>query len=171
MIAGLDTLLLPVNHSRLVNSYIQPMITLTFASGTLPLQNGPKMLNILSIGLGTGILNSFLHDNFSNLNITVVEIDPKIYELSKKYFGLTEDSRQRIILADALKYLQQLSSQSKYDVIYIDPCYNKQMHGLVCPIEAFTQKRNLQLAKQALPKTGLSFSFFHDLLNSCQHFL
>lgn len=48
-----------------------------------------------------------------------------------------------------------IEEKSKYDVIYIDACYNHEVKKVTCPIEPFTHERNLKLVKQALTKNGL----------------
>ncbi|VDK83358.1 unnamed protein product [Onchocerca ochengi] len=159
----LDTSLLSLNHSKVLVPYIQAMIAAPFALEIMELEKNGKVWNVLEIGLGTGILNSFLYNAFSNINITAIELEQKMYEIAKKYFGLIEDKHQRIIVGDGLKYLQKIanSSQSKFDVIFIDACYDTVMDEVICPVEAFTLKQNLKIIKEALTKNG---SFFAEFL-------
>ncbi|CAG9529562.1 unnamed protein product [Cercopithifilaria johnstoni] len=151
----LDTLLLPLNHSKILVPYIQAMAAAPFALGTLQLEKNSKVWNILEIGLGTGILNSFLHDMFSNMNITVIELEKGMYEIAKKYFGLIEDDYQRIIIEDGLKYLEKTASQLKFDVIFIDACYDRIVSEVICPVEAFALEENLEIIKEALTENGI----------------
>jgi spermidine synthase len=50
--------------------------------------------------------------------IDVVEIDPEVTRLAKKYFNLKEDSRLRIFHKDGRSFLNK--TESKYDIIYND---------------------------------------------------
>ncbi|CAG9529563.1 unnamed protein product [Cercopithifilaria johnstoni] len=131
------------------------MAAAPFALGTLQLEKNSKVWNILEIGLGTGILNSFLHDMFSNMNITVIELEKGMYEIAKKYFGLIEDDYQRIIIEDGLKYLEKTASQLKFDVIFIDACYDRIVSEVICPVEAFALEENLEIIKEALTENGI----------------
>ncbi|EFO15867.2 hypothetical protein LOAG_12643 [Loa loa] len=152
----LDTTLLPLNHSKILVPYIQAMAAAPFALNALQLENNGKVWNILEIGLGTGILNSFLHNVFTNINITAIELEQGMYEIAKKYFGLIEDNYQRVIIEDGLRYLQKTSSsQSKFNVIFIDACYDRIVDEVMCPVEAFMLKQNLHIVKKALTKNGI----------------
>ncbi|VDK69587.1 unnamed protein product [Litomosoides sigmodontis] len=153
--AELDTSLLMLNHSKILIPYTQAMAAAPFALEAVQLEKNDKVWNILDIGLGTGILNSFLHDVFNNMNITVVELEQGIYEIAKRYFGLIEDNSQRVIIEDGMRYLQKAASQLKFDVIFIDACYDRIVNELMCPVEAFALKENLEIIKQALTKTGV----------------
>lgn len=64
----LDTSLLPLNHSKILIPYIQAMAAAPFALEAVQLEKNDKVWNILDIGLGTGILNSFLHNVFSKVS-------------------------------------------------------------------------------------------------------
>ncbi len=55
---------------------------------------------------------------YTDATLDVIEIDPKLTELAKKYFGLKSDPRLRIFHEDARTYLNRTSE--KYDVIYGD---------------------------------------------------
>uniref|UniRef100_A0A0R3RSQ1 Methyltransferase domain-containing protein n=1 Tax=Elaeophora elaphi TaxID=1147741 RepID=A0A0R3RSQ1_9BILA len=150
----LDTSLLPLNHSKILIPYIQAMAAAPFALEAVQMEKNGKAWNILEIGLGTGILNSFLHDVFSSMNITTIELEEGMYEIAKKYFGLVEDNYNKIIVGDGLLYLQKTAGQSKFDVIFIDACYNTVVE-VMCPVEAFLMKENLKIIKEALTKNGI----------------
>lgn len=55
---------------------------------------------------------------YPQASIDVVEIDPALTELAKKYFSLKEDPRLAIYHADARAYLN--TTEKKYDVIFGD---------------------------------------------------
>ena len=55
---------------------------------------------------------------YPEATIDVIEIDPKVTELAKKYFRLKEDSRLTIYHEDGRVYLNK--TQKKYDVIFGD---------------------------------------------------
>ncbi|VDN91423.1 unnamed protein product [Brugia pahangi] len=150
-----DTTLLPLNHSKILIPYIQAMVAAPFALEAIQMEKNGKIWNILEIGLGTGILNGFLHNIFSSMNITAIELERGMYEIAKKYFGLIEDNYQRVIIEDGIQYLQRISSEPKYDVIFIDACYDKIIADVICPVETFMLKQNLKIVKKALTKNGI----------------
>ncbi|VDK77779.1 unnamed protein product [Anisakis simplex] len=56
------------------------------------------------------------------MNITVVELEPTMVEIARKYFGLKEDETQRVVVMDGLEYLQDSSrkgSSSEYEYLFV----------------------------------------------------
>ena len=74
--------------------------------------------NLLILGAGGGTsIKQFLF--FSpEAQIDAVEIDPKVIEAARKYFGLADNPRLKIHFDDARPFLNR--TQKKYDVIEID---------------------------------------------------
>lgn len=68
-------------------------------------------------GAGYSFPKDFLV-KYLDTSIDVIEIDPKVTELAKKYFRLKDNSRLNIYHEDARVYLNQ--TQKKYDVIFGD---------------------------------------------------
>lgn len=68
-------------------------------------------------GAGYSFPKNFLY-TYDNASMDVVEIDPKVTELAKKYFRLQENPRLSIYHEDARVFLNR--SGSKYDVIFGD---------------------------------------------------
>ena len=56
--------------------------------------------------------------NFPKSTIDVVEIDPGMTDVARKYFGLKDDPRMRIFHDDGRIFLN--NNKNKYDVIFID---------------------------------------------------
>ncbi|KAJ3799211.1 spermidine synthase [Lentinula aff. detonsa] len=75
--------------------------------GTFVLQEAARLVNsthkapenALIIGLGTGIAATALHRH--NLNISIVEIDPAVYDAARKFFGLPNLDPGNVFLEDA----------------------------------------------------------------------
>ena len=68
-------------------------------------------------GAGYTAPRSFLASH-PEAKVDVVEIDPKMTELARKYFSLKDDPRLKIFHEDARTYLAR--SDKKYDVIFMD---------------------------------------------------
>jgi spermidine synthase len=80
----------------------------------------PKPRRLLMVGLGGAAVTNFLSEQFPNLHIDVVEIDPKVIEVSKKYFYLRESNRYRIFEEDGRVFIQNRKGQEPYDWIILD---------------------------------------------------
>ena len=74
---------------------------------------------ILVIGLGAGILPKIFHYLSPNTMIDVVEIDPIVSELARKYFYFEENEHIRVFIEDGRNFLERQRS-NQYDLIVID---------------------------------------------------
>jgi spermidine synthase len=77
-----------------------------------------KPLDILVLGMGTGTFAKECKYFFPNSNITGVEIDEKIVDLSKKYFQLT-DEEATVYVNDGRTFLSSPQA-GMYDIILCD---------------------------------------------------
>jgi spermidine synthase len=80
----------------------------------------PKPRRLLMVGLGGAAVTNFLSEQFPDLHIDVVEIDPKVIEVSKKYFYLRESNRYRVFEEDGRVFIQKRKGQESYDWIILD---------------------------------------------------
>jgi spermidine synthase len=71
-------------------------------------------------GLGGGRLPFVLRHYCPDLKIECTEIDPLIVEVAKTYFGIREDEKLHISIADGRVYLENLPPEVKYEVIMVD---------------------------------------------------
>jgi len=78
----------------------------------------PDIKDILFIG-GGGLSapKKFLKD-YKDVNIDVVELDPKVVEVAKEYFEVEENKRLNIFIGDGRQFL--LKTNKKYDLIVLD---------------------------------------------------
>ncbi|VDM46941.1 unnamed protein product [Toxocara canis] len=151
---NVDSRNLSVDFSVVVHPYARVMIVSALASGVL--RDPTKNYNVLSVGLGTGVVNGFLHDKFDNVNITVVELKKQMFEMARNYYGLILDGRQRVIVEDGLQFLREhlRSGGAPFDLIFVDACHNERRDHLICPVEAFLEKDNVKLLHNALIGNG-----------------
>lgn len=109
-----------LDQDMLTGNYIDYLATLPF------LLSKKDNLDILIIGAGGGSLakqyRSFLPDQFTNVNIDLVDIDPKIFQVAFDYFDLLPTDAQ-IFVVDGREFLRQ--SQKKYDLVVIDVYQNE----------------------------------------------
>ncbi|MFA5021606.1 MAG: fused MFS/spermidine synthase [Patescibacteria group bacterium] len=78
----------------------------------------PNIKKALTLGGGAYLGPMDFLRRYPNAEMTVVEIDPKVTQVAKDYFGLKDDARLKIIHEDGRIFLNQ--NQEKYDVIYGD---------------------------------------------------
>jgi spermidine synthase len=77
----------------------------------------PDIKKALFIGLGGGAMPMDMHGR-TDANITVVDIDPAMVDVAKKYFNFTEDEKMRTEIGDGRIFLN--NSNEKYDYIVVD---------------------------------------------------
>ena len=82
----------------------------------LALVEEPK--RVLIVGLGGGTIPSFLHKHYPKTAIDVVDIDPDVVEVAKKFFGFREDATMRAHVADGRRFIEQC--RDRYDLIFLD---------------------------------------------------
>jgi len=108
----------------------------------------PKQINsILEIGSGGGRVAWYLHRFLPDAQITTVELDPVVVELSHKYFGIREEPNFHEITRDGRIFLAD--SKAKYDVIMIDA-----YRGPFVPFHMLT-KEFYQIVAQHLTEGGV----------------
>ena len=78
----------------------------------------PKPQSILHIGLGGGSLVRWLFQEFPNTRQTIIEINSDVIEVAYKFFRLPEDDLLRVINANAIEFVPEISE--KFDLIFLD---------------------------------------------------
>jgi spermidine synthase len=87
--------------------------------GSLYLQPRPR--SILIIGLGGGTLPRVLVKALPDAAIDVVEIDPAVVSVAKRYFGFVTGERVRVIEMDGRVYVKRaIRERRQYDLIMLD---------------------------------------------------
>ncbi len=83
-----------------------------------PLMWNPNPSRILMIGLGGGVLPRFLSGVYPGIQIDVVEVDGRVTELARRYFGFKTGSGIRVFESDGRAFVKQ--SRQKYDLVLLD---------------------------------------------------
>jgi len=73
---------------------------------------------VLIVGLGGGTLPSFLHKHYPQTVIDVVDIDPDVADVARRFFGVREDATLHIHVADGRRFIE--TAQKPYDIIFLD---------------------------------------------------
>ncbi len=77
---------------------------------------GPR--RVLMVGLGGGAFSTLVHRALPEAVVDVVEIDPVVVAAARAHFGLRDDSRYRVHVADAADWVAR--DQGKYDFVLLD---------------------------------------------------
>jgi spermidine synthase len=83
-----------------------------------PLVWNPAPSRILMIGLGGGVLPRFLSEVYPDLVMDVVEVDPRVTELARRFFNFKESLRLRMFEDDGRAFVKQQGH--KYDLVFLD---------------------------------------------------
>lgn len=103
----------------------------------LPMLLDPTIRKVLCIGLGGGTGPKSFLDTYGNINVQVVEIDPKVVAVAKEYFSLPSDPRLKITVADGRTFLQR--TRGKYGAIIMD-AYASGPNGAYLPYHLATKE-------------------------------
>lgn len=106
---------------------------------------------VLMVGLGGGSTPSAYQHYYTNAMVDVVEIDPVVVEVAKKYFHIEETNNLQIHINDGRVFLRQ--STNIYDVILMD-AYSTTRYGSSLPRQ-LTTKEFFTLASQHLSTNGV----------------
>src|SRR6201989_321258 len=107
---------------------------------------------VLVLGVGAGSIPVYLQRFVPDAAIDAVELDPGVIEVAKKYFGLRETAKFRLIPGDARMFLNR--QPEPYDLIFVDA-----FTGSYIPFHLMT-KEFYQLVRNRLSPHGVAaFNF------------
>ena len=109
---------------------------------------------ILMLGLGGGSLSTYLGRFMPDVAIDTVEIDRRVIDVAKTYFGIRETERVRYLDADGRVFLNR--NRQLYDLIILDA-----YRGGFVPFHLLTREF-YALVKQRLAPGGVVASNVHD---------
>lgn len=107
--------------------------------------DAPHKKRILVLGGGAFVIPGYLARTYPASTIDVVEIDPKLVEISKQYFYLQEHPNLHIYEDDARSFLQD--NRTKYDLIIVDV-----FSELSVPFTLTTAEYAAQLSRSLQPQ-------------------
>ncbi|EPB68869.1 Spermine/spermidine synthase [Ancylostoma ceylanicum] len=94
-------------------------------------------------------------DTAAQMNITVVDIEPKTLEITKKWFDLDLDDRHRVVIMDGVEFIKRAAEEgTKYDVIHIDACKPDPSADLACPLKIFLTPATVENLSKVLTDKG-----------------
>ena len=114
----------------------------------------PKNEDIALIGLGGGYIPLVFRLHLPKVYLDVIEIDPKVAELARRYFQFQETDKIRLKISDGRHYLN--SDGKRYDQIWIDV-----FSGDYIP-EHMTTLEFLKIVRTRLKDDGLVVQNVHN---------
>jgi predicted membrane-bound spermidine synthase len=115
----------------------------------------PAELNkVLMIGLGGGSISTYLGRFMPDVTIDTLEIDRRVIETAKKYFGLRESPRVRYLDGDGRVFLNR--NKELYDLIILDA-----YHGGYVPFHLLTKEFYTLVMSRLTPGGAAAFNV-HD---------
>jgi spermidine synthase len=76
---------------------------------------------VLMVGLGGGTFTTLVHRALPDTMIDAIEIDPVVVDAARAHFGLREDERYRVHVADAVDWIGRgQSGLDTYDFVLLD---------------------------------------------------
>lgn len=112
-----------------------------------------KPKHSLVLGGGAYSVPKAILKNVPDASVDVIEIEPSLYDLAKKYFRLPNNSRLKNYIGDGRRFLRE--SNKRYDLIFSDVYYS----FFSVPIH-FTTGEFFSLAKEKLSGDGVIVANF-----------
>lgn len=144
------------DHMALALAYTQVMLH------SLLFMGNPK--KVLVIGLGGGSLVKFLHHNFPDCLIDVVELRSNVSKIAHSYFGLKQSEKIQIFHADALEFVTHAhtNKHKDYDLIFVDAYQADDIASTVTSMDFFSACRE-RLSNEGVMSANLWSSNHHTL--------
>ncbi|OHB82449.1 MAG: hypothetical protein A2V98_19935 [Planctomycetes bacterium RBG_16_64_12] len=107
-----------------------------------------KPERVLIVGLGGGTIPGFLHAHYPETTIDVVDIDPDVVDVAKRFFGFREDATMHVYVEDGRRFIEECSRP--YDIIFLDAFGSENI-----PYHLATREF-LQAVRRALTPKGIA---------------
>ena len=78
----------------------------------------PSARRVLYVGLGAGSSEKRLWRDFPRMQITVVELDPVVVDVARRWFALPDSPRLRVEVGDGRRFLAD--HRDRWDVVVVD---------------------------------------------------
>jgi spermidine synthase len=141
---------------RFALNYTRMMMAGTFLMGEVPKR-------ILIVGLGGGSIPTALRELLPNAQIDVVEIDPAVTRVAKKYFGFKDGPKLKVIEVDGRVFVKRaLREGAKYDLIMLDAFDHEYIPEHLLTREFLTEVKTLLAPTGVLVGNTFSSSRLYD---------
>jgi spermidine synthase len=141
---------------RFALNYTRMMMAGTFLMG-----DPPK--TILIVGLGGGSIPTALRELLPAAKIDVVEIDPAVTRVARKYFGFKDDPKLKVMEMDGRVYVKRaIREGTKYDLVMLDAFDHEYIPEHLLTSDFLTEVKSLLTPKGVLVGNTFSSSKLYD---------
>ncbi|ADU50339.1 Spermine synthase [Thermaerobacter marianensis DSM 12885] len=81
----------------------------------------PQARRVLLVGLGGGSIPKRILASYPDATVDVVELDPVVVDVARRYFFLPSDPRLRVYVDDGRRFVRQ--APGRYDLVMLDAYY------------------------------------------------
>lgn len=124
---------------------------------------GPTPQRVLIIGLGGGSIPTALREILPQAQIDVVEIDPAVTRVARRYFNFRDDAKLKVIELDGRVYVKRAQrAGTKYDVVMLDAFDHEYIPEHLLTREFLTEVKSLLSPQGVLVANTFSSSRLYD---------
>jgi spermidine synthase len=130
-------------------------------AGSLALNPDPK--RVLVLGLGGGILPTAMSQLLPTASIDVVEIDPAVTQVAKRYFAFRDGGNTRVYEMDARVFVKRAGREGrKYDLVVLDAFDREYIPEHLLTREYLTEVKSLLKPGSVLAANTFSGTRLYD---------
>jgi spermidine synthase len=133
---------------KLISIYTQAMML------CLAWQSDPQ--RVCMLGFGGGRIPMILHHYFPTVLIAGVEINPVVVQIAESYFGIQQDPRMKVTIAEARRFLETCPHDRRFDIILIDCFRGAGTHPLHLSTSEFYELCKSHLTEGGVVATNLT---------------
>jgi spermidine synthase len=108
-------------------------------AGMAYLEGPPERM--LFIGMGIGAMPRYLSSRYPDARMDIVEIDPDVPPVAKRFFYFAETPNMKIHIDDGERFVK--TSREVYDVIFLDACFGPDIPAQLTTPEFFQRTKSL----------------------------
>jgi spermidine synthase len=124
---------------------------------------GPAPKRILIVGLGGGSIPTALRELLPEAQIDVVEIDPAVTRVARRFFGFNDGPKMKVFEVDGRVYVKRaLREGVKYDAILLDAFDHEYIPEHLLTREFLTEVKSLLTPTGVLVGNTFSSSKLYD---------
>lgn len=130
-------------------------------AGTLFMGQAPQ--RVLIIGLGGGSIPTALREILPQAQIDVVEIDPAVTRVARRYFNFKDDAKMKVYEVDGRVYVKRaLRAGTKYDLVMLDAFDHEYIPEHLLTREFLTEVKSLLSPQGVVVGNTFSSSRLYD---------
>lgn len=103
----------------------------------------PPPRRVFVLGLGGGVLPAALNRWFPGARVDVVEIDPKVLRICRRWFGLPDTKNLCVHLEDGRRFVERCQGKELYDLIFLDAFKSGSIPFHLKTVEFYRELKNL----------------------------